>query len=64
MQINGAIHDFFAGDQSHKHTTSIYDMLYNLAWEMRRMKYGPDVYSDPVDVEGSEFGAQHDLFWK
>ncbi|GAB2270015.1 hypothetical protein Dimus_004930 [Dionaea muscipula] len=35
LQINGVIHEFIAGDESHKHASSIYDILYNLMGQMK-----------------------------
>lgn len=51
VQINGAVHDFVAGDRAHKHAPLIYEMLGEITRQAQQEGYKMDVIGDFLYVE-------------
>ncbi|XP_059443929.1 pentatricopeptide repeat-containing protein At5g66520-like [Corylus avellana] len=51
VQINGAVHDFVAGDRAHKHAPLIYEMLGEITRQAQQEGYKMDVIEDFLYVE-------------
>ncbi|KAA8542462.1 hypothetical protein F0562_023402 [Nyssa sinensis] len=49
VQIDGVIHDFVAGDMTHKHASSIYEMLCEITQQAKLEGYKLDVSELPSD---------------
>ncbi|GMH17039.1 hypothetical protein Nepgr_018880 [Nepenthes gracilis] len=55
VQTNGVIHDFLAGDSTHKQASSIYDMLDNMTGQLVCEENKHNMYDLGEDVEGANF---------
>ncbi|KAL6319026.1 hypothetical protein AAG906_001499 [Vitis piasezkii] len=51
VQINGVVHDFVAGDWTHKHASSIYEMLSKITRQAKLEGYKLDISEVLLDVE-------------
>ncbi|RVW90438.1 Pentatricopeptide repeat-containing protein [Vitis vinifera] len=51
VQINGVVHDFVAGDWTHKHASSVYEMLSKITRQAKLEGYKLDISEVLLDVE-------------
>ncbi|XP_057951959.1 pentatricopeptide repeat-containing protein At5g66520-like [Malania oleifera] len=51
IQINGVVHDFMAGDRTHKHASSIYDMLGEILRQVKQESCKRDTTEIILDVD-------------
>lgn len=52
IQINGVVHNFVAGDMTHKHSSFIYEILCEITKQAHEEVYEPDITEVFLDVEG------------
>ncbi|KAK7292195.1 hypothetical protein RIF29_07966 [Crotalaria pallida] len=52
IQINGDVHDFIAGDMTHKHSSFIYEILREITKQAHQEGYEPDITELSLDVGG------------
>ncbi|XP_061346677.1 pentatricopeptide repeat-containing protein At5g66520-like [Gastrolobium bilobum] len=52
IQINGVVHNFVAGDMTHKHSPFIYEILCEITKQAHLEGYEPDITEVYLDVEG------------
>lgn len=48
VQINGVVHDFVAGDTTHKHASSISEMLGKISRQVKCVSNSPDTWNDNI----------------
>ncbi|KAK2981383.1 hypothetical protein RJ640_003343 [Escallonia rubra] len=51
VQVAGIVHDFLAGDRTHKHTLPIYEMLAGITQQGKQEGYKPDISQALLGVE-------------
>ncbi|KAJ4960244.1 hypothetical protein NE237_020154 [Protea cynaroides] len=49
IEMNNRVHDFVAGDKSHPESGRIYEVLYQINWQLKMAGYFPKEFAGPVE---------------
>ncbi|XP_068663825.1 pentatricopeptide repeat-containing protein At5g56310 [Aristolochia californica] len=51
IEVNGAVHNFIAGDKSHLLHIKIYEVLYVINYQLKLAGYVPKIWQGPLDLD-------------
>lgn len=54
VEVKGKMHTFVSHDWSHPQSYEVYEMLYQMEWQLRFEGYSPDVSQVPANVDDKE----------